>query len=523
MKKVIKKSLISMLLLSILGTGASALDIQFKVLPNMEFPIGLPLDPSFSLTAAVDVCPITVRKNDSVYFSAQGSYTPLRANGIVPLNYFDFGLGAGYDFRLMDKLSLSGEVAAGFWFIPASSANGFEEGSGYSLSAKVYANAHVLPFLSIGAFAGYKYLGSNVPFMSQFEVGASIRMNLTKALSRNNEIGAVNAEISPLFPVFYSHYYDNEFGKVTYVNKLKNKITDVEVSIYIEEFMSTPSTIARFDSIQGGEEFTVNLTAFLNENILNTIKQHQTNAKVTVSYKNLGLSSSYTDDIKLVTLSRNNMSWEDDERAATFVSGKDASASRFARFVQLIMKNRINSSESENIQYARGIFAALKAYGINYVIDPSSAFTDNVGSANIDFLQFPYQTLLYHGGDCDDLTILNCSLLEALGIETALITVPGHIYMAFDSGYEPHQASFISDGNYIIQGDKVWIPVEITMCQDTFQSAKNMGRMEWMKAGSEAALIPVHEAWEHYSPISIPDSEVNFELPSESKVVSNLK
>ena len=95
--------------------------------------------------------------------------------------------------------------------------------------------------------------------------------------------------------------------------------------------------------------------------------------------------------------------------------------------------------------------------------------------------------------------------------------------MAFDSGYEPHQASLISDGNYIIQGDKVWIPVEITMCQDTFQSAKNMGRMEWMKAGSEAALIPVHEAWEHYSPISIPDSEVNFELPSESKVVSNLK
>ena len=62
-------------------------------------------------------------------------------------------------------------------------------------------------------------------------------------------------------------------------------------------------------------------------------------------------------------------------------------------------------------------------------IKPLGIKTDTV---SVDFLQFPYQTLLYHGGDCDDLSILNCSLFEALGIQTAFITIPGHIYMAYE-------------------------------------------------------------------------------------------
>ncbi len=523
MKKILGKRLGLALALLLSGSSVFALDLQLRILPHMGMPIGLPLSLSPGFTAAVDVAPITVRGSDSIYFSAQGSFDFLRGNGISNLFMLDLGLGAGYEFKIVDRFSISGEATLGIWNIPKSDSNKFSSGRGFSIGARVSANAHVLPFMSAGAFVGFNYLGSNEPFMCDLKFGAFVRINLTKAISSKSEITSTDLEVSPLFPVFYSHYYDNEFGSITFVNNAGNKITDVEVSIFIEEFMSNESVIKKIDSLRNGEEFTVELTAFLNESILNTIMQHQTNATVTVSYKNLGLRTSHSETVPLTTLSRNNMSWEDDARAATFVSGKDSSAFRFARFVQLVMMNQLNGSESVNIQYARGIFAALKAYGINYVIDPSSAFTDNVGSANIDFLQFPYQTLLYHGGDCDDLTILNCSLLEALGIETALITVPGHIYMAFDSGYTVSEVGRIVDGNYIIHGNKVWIPVEITMCQDTFQMAKNMGMIEWNKSGTSAAIIPVHEAWEKYKPVSIPDSDVNFELPESTKVIRNLR
>ena len=48
----------------------------------------------------------------------------------------------------------------------------------------------------------------------------------------------------------------------------------------------------------------------------------------------------------------------------------------------------------------------------------------------IDYLQFPGQTLEYKAGDCDDLSILYSALLKSVGIETAFITIPGHIYTA---------------------------------------------------------------------------------------------
>ena len=80
---------------------------------------------------------------------------------------------------------------------------------------------------------------------------------------------------------------------------------------------------------------------------------------------------------------------------------------------------------------ALGIFEALRLYGMNYVRDPGSAYDLlSVDSMAVDYLQFPYQTLQYKAGDCDDLSILYCTLLEAVGIETAFVTVPGHIYMA---------------------------------------------------------------------------------------------
>ena len=51
-------------------------------------------------------------------------------------------------------------------------------------------------------------------------------------------------------------------------------------------------------------------------------------------------------------------------------------------------------------------------------------------SGATDFLQFPRETLRYTTGDCDDLSILYCSVMQSLNIDTALITVPGHIYVA---------------------------------------------------------------------------------------------
>jgi hypothetical protein len=143
----------------------------------------------------------------------------------------------------------------------------------------------------------------------------------------------------------------------------------------------------------------------------------------------------------------------------------------FSRRVSGVINAKLNPALNGNLQTAVGIHEALSQCGITYVKDPMSAsIGTGARKAQPDFLQFPRQTLEFKTGDCDDLTILYCSLLEAVSIDTAFITVPGHIFMAFspDISAADARATFSHVDNLIIQGDKLWIPIEVTDRSDFF-------------------------------------------------------
>jgi tetratricopeptide (TPR) repeat protein len=147
-------------------------------------------------------------------------------------------------------------------------------------------------------------------------------------------------------------------------------------------------------------------------------------------------------------------------------------------------------------------------HGIGYAPDPVSSYASN--SANmetVDYLQFPSQTFTYKAGDCDDLSILYTALLESVGIETAFITVPGHIFMAFCLDKSPREAraTFANPDDLIVQGEKTWIPIEITLIKNGFLKAWKEGAKEWRAstASGTAGLFPIREAWKTYEPVGI--------------------
>lgn len=124
----------------------------------------------------------------------------------------------------------------------------------------------------------------------------------------------------------------------------------------------------------------------------------------------------------------------------------------------------------------------LTLYGLNYVIDPTTPYKEfSKKRQEIDFLQFPKQSLDYRAGDCDDLSILNCALLGSVGIETAFITIPGHIFMAFSIDMTPDEARkrFLRADELIFREDKTWIPVEITEIGGGFLKAWQRGAKQW--------------------------------------------
>jgi hypothetical protein len=219
------------------------------------------------------------------------------------------------------------------------------------------------------------------------------------------------------------------------------------------------------------------------------------------------------------------MNWDDDRRAASFVSANDPAAAAFARYVESIAAPRLRPGIPHNIQYALGLFEALNVYGLNYIIDPASSYAEmSEDSSSLDSLNYPYQTLLYRGGDCDDISILFCSMLEVLKIETAFITVPGHIYMAFDTGEKapqppsPRSSSYYTD---LIEHDgRYWMPLEITIPGDGFYRAWRVGAQEWKGAGSDAHIYPTRKSWDVYQPVSIPGAgRRTITLPEEAGTV----
>jgi hypothetical protein len=162
-------------------------------------------------------------------------------------------------------------------------------------------------------------------------------------------------------------------------------------------------------------------------------------------------------------------------------------------------------------------------YGINYVVDPASSYAAlSEDASGLDSLNYPYQTLYYRSGDCDDLSILFCSLLEVVGIETAFITIPGHIFTAFEVGdgnWLKGDAGIIEiDGNDGIR--RRWLPVEITVPDQGFTRAWRIGAREWRSGGTEAALYPIREAWELYPAVTVPASGDRLpEVPDQAAVI----
>lgn len=134
----------------------------------------------------------------------------------------------------------------------------------------------------------------------------------------------------------------------------------------------------------------------------------------------------------------------------------------------------------------------------------------------MDFLQFPRQTLQYKSGDCDDLTILYAALMESVGIETAFITVPGHILAAVALPLTPHEAArtFYRKDSYIVDKGKVYIPVEATMFGKGFNAAWAEGARQWNLAGTSARLIPVREAWNIYEAVGLREDAPQLAFPS---------
>ena len=352
--------------------------------------------------------------------------------------------------------------------------------------------------------------GSVAPFYSALSFG----LTLTYAAgggSAKPKLKIDAPELDPFFPAIYKYYADNKFGNVQIRNGESVEARDVKVEFFVPRYMEGPSIVAEFPALKAGETRTVPLTALLRNEVLGVTETDAVQVEITISYNARSSVLSVRRSGNLRVESRNAVSWDDDRKAAAFVTAKDPTILKLSRNA-VAASGSSGAVFSESFRKGMIAFAALSEYGIRYVIDPASSYKElSKASGIVDYVQFPVQTLDYRTGDCDDLTVLYCSFLEALGLETAFITTPGHIYAAFalDLTELEAQRVFASTENLIIRDGRVWLPVEATALSSGFLSAWADGAREWREASSQgtAKLFPVRAAWAVFEPTFISSTE----------------
>jgi len=236
-------------------------------------------------------------------------------------------------------------------------------------------------------------------------------------------------------------------GVLSVFNSGNDDAKDVFVTFSSPEGFFSQKTV-ELGSIAQGAQVLLNVSLDFSEKVLQFSEKTVIPVSVKFSFKtSANRASEAYSDFKVSAFGRNSIpSFDWPAAYAAWVAPHQNVVREFAA---KSTSGLSASVDSDRHLAARWLFESLKSYGVGYVDD-----VPTIG----DYVQLPMETLKKKNGDCEDLAILYSSLLESIGIKTAILVVPGHAFM----GYFPNSSS------------KEIIPVETTA--KDFDEALNLGK-----------------------------------------------
>ncbi|RKX87612.1 MAG: hypothetical protein DRP58_02425, partial [Spirochaetes bacterium] len=314
--------------------------------------------------------------------------------------------------------------------------------------------------------------------------------------------------VANLFPSLMQYYQHSSVGSIKLQNTGSEDIKNLKVSLFIKQFMDYPVFSEKITTISPSETVDLDLNLLFNQEVLKLEEDLKVQVKLDISgtYMNKAFN---TEKTTIVTLYRRSaMQWDDSGKLSSFITPNESVVEQFSHRVVSNSKIEYDFNFTEKFNRAIRISNALGAYGISYIEDPSSPITKILGDANaVDTVRFARKTLFIRSGDCDDTTALLASLLESAGINTAIMTSPGHVFMAFDSE-EAISNRWMYESNKVTAipyNGTLWIPVETTILTDGFFKAWEIASKEVKMYESKGKIefIPLYDQRETYPPLPL--------------------
>ncbi len=327
-------------------------------------------------------------------------------------------------------------------------------------------------------------------------------------------IEIANIDFDNIFPSFLDYYNLQPIGAISIFNTKNDVFDDISITVNIPGLVSEPSLITV--PIIYPNEISENLVYLqIDKSVLNSVLTEDKNFDVIVkiSYLKEGKNKTLEQKTTLKVYQLNSISWDDKKHLASFINPRDENLRNFVTS-EIIAKTSFTDDKFSEIPkpilQAIQVWEYLRQMNLNYVQDPNRSYEIVSKSSAIDYVQFPTQTLAKKVGDCDDLVTLLSNSLEVLGIETAYIDVPGHVFLAFNTGLIPNQLeeNGLSDEQVIIKYNKVWLPLESTVIgKNSFVESWKYATARFAKereANSPIEIVEIQNAAITYPPINFP-------------------
>jgi tetratricopeptide (TPR) repeat protein len=316
-------------------------------------------------------------------------------------------------------------------------------------------------------------------------------------------------EIPDLFPALLATYQESPPGELEITNPGDQRVEEIRVTVE-SHWLDFPAVSRPLDSLEPGATAILPIPTPFDSSALTLREDIPLPVHLTIRYR-VGTVAYEIDETPTALLHRATaLTWDRSEKLAPFFTPNEDVVQHFAFSIPSV------GSDAEAIRLSSRIFRAARlsdavgTYGIEYTEDPTSGISEILGSTGtVDTVRFARDTLRYHAGDCDDTTALMGSLLEALGIPTAIMTSPGHVFLAFDTG-EPAVNAWLfesDDTTAIVHGGTVWLPYETTILDQGFMASWKEGSRLYRQYNGrgEIEFLPIAEQRDEFPALAIID------------------
>jgi sugar lactone lactonase YvrE len=324
-------------------------------------------------------------------------------------------------------------------------------------------------------------------------------------------------EMGEIFAAAYKYYESHPLGKVVITNNTDLAYSKVKLSFRIKEYMDY-ATEMEIEEMAPNQSVELPLKPVFSNKILEVTENTPLQSEIVLTYFINGEPKTVSRSFPVMLYQRNAIRWDQKAKVGSFITYKDAVVSDFTRLaIQPYVD--VYPTLPQPLVYARAVYDALGVLGVSYILDPTPFQEFSENNTIVDYTSYPREVLMRKSGDCDGLSMLFVSALENVGIEGALVDVPGHVFALFNTGVdEKEKATLGFDSDLLAVHDgMVWIPVEMTIVGNSFTRAWQKGAEEYRdwSAKGKLEIIDVHKAWETFKPVTLPPAD--FKAPKVSR------